>query len=72
MVISNDHNPQLNSSTTDLTASTTNLTAATNNLTAHLNSFNSQRPPIVKEFHLNGWTFKSVRSSISSAAQIET
>lgn len=34
-------------------------------------SVNSVRPPIVNEFSLKGWTFKSVRSSISSANQIE-
>lgn len=35
-------------------------------------SVNSVRPPIVNEFNLKGWSFKSVRSSISSANQIET
>lgn len=33
----------------------------------------SIRPPITKEFQsATGWTFKSVRSSISSAIQVET
>lgn len=39
---------------------------------ASMGSINSVRPPIVKEFSLNGWSFESVRSSISSATQIES
>ena len=35
-------------------------------------SVNSIRPPILNELNLKGWSFKSVRSSISSASQIET
>lgn len=30
------------------------------------------RPPIVQEINQAGWTFRSVRSSISSAAQVES
>lgn len=40
-------------------------------LTSIPGSINAIRPPIVNEFSLNGWSFKSTRSSISSANQIE-
>lgn len=77
----NDNN---NQATTDSAATSPNRHRQTASFSNSVGSFpspsfplipgsvNSVRPPIVTEFSLKGWSFKSVRSSISSANHIET